>query len=132
VIEEVVMREILFRGKRLMRADHEWLFGHYIEDSDGDACIKGYSFEHPVIPETVGQYTGLDDIKGNRIFEGDVVKNSDGRKLIVEWRPNFCDFIFKYPEFGWRAVNVTKANITKEKIRVVGDIHDGKKHGRKK
>lgn len=83
------MREILFRGKR--RDNGEWVVGQLIRYNDGRARIvetgeNVFCYEmdisiiqtvaHHVIPETVGQYTGLCK-NGKKIFEGDIAKEKD-------------------------------------------------------
>ena len=89
------MREILFRGRRIDTG--EWVYGFYGEYFNGKKnipCISivdthaiAGSFCYEVIPETVGQFTGLYDKNGVRIFENDIVRYTD-----LAFNPNIGRF----------------------------------------
>jgi uncharacterized phage protein (TIGR01671 family) len=71
VKRRIDMREILFRGKRL--DDGEWVEGFVIAYIDAPTRMDTNLGLFEVDPATVGQYTGLEDKNGERIFEGDTV-----------------------------------------------------------
>ena len=126
------MREILFRGKRIIGG--EWLYGSLLTDNSGEKHIipfkEIYMDGHHVCIEsdwpqffdqrTIGQFTGLLDKHGIKIFEGDIVKATYDYgpageiERIVEvvfssFGTNLQDWIFK--EDGYLP-------------EIIGNIHD--------
>ena len=107
------MREILFRGKR-KKGDKRWVEGDLLHGYSGFGITNRYyagsSFE--VVPETVGQYTGLTDKNGTRIFEGDIVKISNDEIFEV-----------KYEDGGFTA-GLFLGDWDYGHVEVIGNIYD--------
>ena len=119
------MREILFRGKRVDNS--EWVEGYYCrafrwagDKEPVPAIQENDSFMFRAIdPETVGQYTGLTDKNGNRIFEGDIIKFCTGLKkpYIVEFDTG--RFVLTRSDAHAEIIDVCIVP-----CEVIGNIHD--------
>jgi len=122
-------REILFRGKR--DGDGEWVMGDRAGYSDyvmiWDLIDKGVGYL--VDPATVGQFTGLCDKNGVKIFEGDIVnagyENANGSFF------HYYSVVFSIDNGSWEIYNkelhfkrLTQITIVKNSIEVIGNIHD--------
>lgn len=118
------MREILFRGKR--KGNGEWVFGdlvHFPDRTKIDTHKNGQPWRgYDVDPDTVGQFTGLLDKNGKRIFEGDIVRNADGYLFSAQY--NFC---VKYNEGRFWGDADGFVDVCGAELRyceVIGNIHN--------
>ena len=89
-------RDILFRGINFQK---EWVYGDLFHSYANDDIAIAYYREgsktptfDAIFPESFGQYTGLTDKKGVKIFEGDIISIGDPNiKYITMWRNDgFC------------------------------------------
>lgn len=117
------MREILFRGK----FGNEWKYGYLTIEPRGLAIKEPYvnaaSNIWHIDTKTVGQYTGLNDKNGNKIFEGDIVDfsdRSDGDGYgVVRYDENETEF-----EFESDNICRSLGSYYPKNIEVIGNIYD--------
>lgn len=120
------MKEIKFRGKR--EYDGKFVYGNYAKYGEVDRIIvNGASScsSHPVILETVGQYTGLKDNNGEEIYEGDIVKLlADDEIAVIEYDSEDAAFIVRYRDID---CIITFSDIWGKEVEVISNIHDNPK-----
>lgn len=123
------MREILFRGKRFM--DGAFVDGSLFVDEKKDkheilVGYVNYRVGWEVDPATVGQFTGLLDKNGTKIFEGDIVRHYNRTDVgdplenevgAIRWNETWCSFErTSFPV----AVRIRNGCV----YEVIGNIHD--------
>ena len=135
------MREILFRGKRTDNG--EWIEGYLNQHRGGvifDCCCNAinandyyindwvekldtdlYGCVYKVIPETVGQYTGLTDKNGKKIFEGDIVTGYFNHEKIVGYIFYGGNAQFFIQRDGIYGIGLDNSDCW---LEVIGNVHD--------
>ena len=118
-------REIEFRGRH--KLDGKWVVGNLIK-MFGEWCIQNPDNENDVCivdPETIGQYTGLKDKGGVKIYEGEVIHlvglglgdmgcyevefNKDSAEFLMYFNQEIRHFIDHHPE---------------DEVEIIGNIHE--------
>lgn len=118
------MRKIEFRGQRT--CDNEWVYGWFIgvyQTEDGDVgCIRDYTGKDNLVKlETIGQYTGLEDENGKKIFEGDIFKDNKNQYGMIFHSDKQASFLV-----NWKMKDGSYETDNCFGYQVIGNIHDNK------
>lgn len=127
------MREILFRGKPLGKLHGKFIYGSLgVIDTDLCAIYHYHCFEFKademqlVDIGTVGQYTGLTDKNGKKIFEGDILRVAyhPEQDVIIEWSDGRFRFrrANKPKDYGYSCTCCVQNAVGR--LKIIGNIYD--------
>ena len=130
------MRQIKFRGQRT--DTKEWVYGYYLKATASQLgediplasarichCIIQDGIKFYVIPESVGQFTGLLDKQGKEIYEGDIVTfDRNDRLSFILWSQSWCGFaMYEHQDKLGMKLNMF---VNMDKFEIIGNIHENK------
>ncbi|EQC0678203.1 YopX family protein [Listeria innocua] len=128
------MREIEFRGKAIHPNSLEqivgsWAYGGIFENKiitrnlDMDSHYHGFISEIEIDIKTIGQYTGLKDKNGKKIFEGDIVNCKFFDRMVgdIAGVINFTDCVWAVSDFKNKRLY---QSIDVDNIEIIGNIHE--------
>lgn len=124
-------REILFKAKRIN--DGEWVEGRIFNMMyDGkivccieDGCINANDYGdvigdwYFIDEETICQFTGLEDKRGNKIFENDIVMYK-GEKVVIKYNENVAAFAMEKDD-GWMMPFIITSS---KNVEIVGNVYE--------
>lgn len=135
------MRTIMFRGKveyppkyigKKDVANGEWVCGELHLQCRNPHIHKDMLTTYPININTIGQFTGICDKGGKKIYEGDVVSIGDHESVaVVIWHEHLCQFCYEFYKDKPQRRSDQKATLidmmNEYDINVIGNIHDNPK-----
>lgn len=139
------MREILFRGQTRRKGEKvkmdgtpvesNWVYGGVLQGTGEHSIIYGCNDpddkgaanldKWPVYTDTIGQYTGLKDKNGKRIFEGDICRNTRTKEIVsVKWHGTMAGYVWHKQRESKYLYDFGELFRACDKCEVIGNIHD--------